>query len=230
MFAVLALLLGSGTAISLTGTPATTPPPAGPPVIAALGDAPATGTAQADDGAGRAAASPSASPDAAREAADRPADRSRQASPVESRPAPPPPPPPPPPAQDQRDDLTALEDEVTERTNAERAAAGCGPVTTDERLRTAARAHSQDMAVNDYFSHTSLDGRSPFDRMRDAGYPRPAGENIAYGYRTPADVMNGWMNSDGHRRNLLNCSHVSIGVGLAYNSSGRPYWTQVFGR
>lgn len=123
-----------------------------------------------------------------------------------------------------------MEDEVTRLTNDERAAAGCAPVATDERLRDAARGHSQDMAANDYFSHTGQDGRSPFDRMSDAGYPNPAGENIAYGYRTPADVMAGWMDSTGHRDNLLNCGHAAIGVGLAYDPDGRPYWTQVFGR
>lgn len=127
-------------------------------------------------------------------------------------------------------DITALEDEVTALTNAERRAAGCGEVTTDERLRAAARGHSQDMAANDYFSHTSLDGSTFVDRAQEQGYPSPAAENIAYGYATPADVVAGWMNSDGHRRNILNCSHRTIGVGLAYDANGRPYWTQVFGR
>src|SRR5690606_19302426 len=103
-------------------------------------------------------------------------------------------------------DITTLEDEVTALTNAERRAAGCGEVTTDERLRAAARGHSQDMAANDYFSHTSLDGSTFVDRAQAEGYPSPAAENIAYGYATPADVMEGWMNSDGHRRNILNCS------------------------
>ncbi|QSB17428.1 CAP domain-containing protein [Natronosporangium hydrolyticum] len=123
-----------------------------------------------------------------------------------------------------------MEDEVTRLTNEQRRNAGCGDVGTDERLRTAARNHSQDMATHDYFSHTGRDGSSPSDRMRAAGYPNPAGENIAYGYRSPADVMDGWMNSDGHRRNLLNCAHQTIGVGLAFDGNGRPYWTQVFGR
>jgi uncharacterized protein YkwD len=128
------------------------------------------------------------------------------------------------------DSATALEDEVTALTNQERRAAGCDEVSTDERLRTAARSHSEDMATHDYFSHTGRDGSSFVDRAQAAGYPSPAGENIAYGYATPADVMAGWMNSDGHRRNILNCSHRTIGVGLAYDPNGRPYWTQVFGR
>src|SRR5690606_20033310 len=142
-----------------------------------------------------------------------------------------PPPPPPPPPQDQADSgIAAMAAEVVALTNAERAAAGCDDLRTDERLREAARRHSEDMAANDYFSHTSLDGRSPFDRMRDAGYPNGAAENIAMGYRSPQAVMEGWMNSEGHRNNILNCGLTAIGVGLAYDSGGRPYWTQKFGR
>jgi uncharacterized protein YkwD len=207
VLAVLALLLGSGTAISLTaGEPG--PAPAAGPEAAALGTAPAAATR---------GPTPTATPGG-------PAPVARAAEPERT--------PGPPPAADREsaDRITALEDEVTGLTNAERAAAGCGDLRTDERLRTAARGHSQDMAANDYFDHTGLDGRSPFDRMRDAGYPDPAGENIAYGYRTPADVMAGWLGSEGHRRNLLTCSHQAIGVGLAYDGSGRPYWTQNFGR
>lgn len=213
---MLALLLGSGTAISLTAAPA---PPSlpGEPEVAALGAAPAT-------------ASPT------RPGTSAPAPTRAPADP-EPSPEPPPEPEPPDepepdsePSDDPVDEITSLEDGVTELTNAERAAAGCEPVQTDERLRSAARGHSQDMAANDYFDHTGLDGRSPFDRMSDAGYPDPAGENLAYGYRTPADVMEGWMGSDGHRENLLTCSHRTIGVGLAYDPNGRPYWTQNFGR
>lgn len=202
------VMLGSGVGLSLTSAGAGNddPVPQVPEVVSALGTA---------------AASPSASP-------------TPSSSPTpEPSPAPEPPPPPPPAPEPEPapvDELLALEDEVTALTNAERAAAGCGDVATDERLRTAARGHSEDMAVNDYFSHTGLDGRSPFDRMSDAGYPDPAGENIAYGYRTPADVMEGWMNSTGHRENLLTCGHQTIGVGIAYDGDGRPYWTQVFGR
>jgi uncharacterized protein YkwD len=121
-----------------------------------------------------------------------------------------------------------LEDQVTALVNTERAKAGCGSVRTDERLRKAARAHSQDMADRDYFSHTALDGRSPWDRAEAAGYSQPIGENIAKGQRTPAAVMDAWMNSDGHRRNILNCDAKAIGVGLAYDG-GTPVWTQLFG-
>ena len=124
-----------------------------------------------------------------------------------------------------------MEDEVTSLINKERAKAGCGTVQTDERMRAAGRAHSADMAKNNYFSHTGRDGSSFVDRLSRAGYPKEgaAGENIAYGYGTAQAVVNGWMNSDGHRRNILNCSAKSTGVGLAYRGS-TAYWTQLFGR
>lgn len=215
ILAVLALLLGSGTAISLTAAPAQTRP--GGPEVTALGAAPAT--AASDPAAGAEPPTRAADP-----AADSPEPKPDPASGPEPAPEPEPDP------TEPVDQITALEDEVVALTNAERAEAGCGELRIDERLRTAARGHSEDMAANDYFDHTGLDGRSPFDRMRDAGYPDPAGENIAYGYRTPADVMAGWMGSDGHRDNLLSCSHQAIGVGLAYDRDGRPYWTQNFGR
>lgn len=127
------------------------------------------------------------------------------------------------------DEITAWEDEVAGLTNAERGAAGCAELRTDERLRTAARLHSEDMAIHDYFSHTGRDGSDPGQRAARAGYQSWGGENIAYGYRTPRDVVAGWMNSPGHRANILNCRFVAIGVGLAYDRNGRPYWTQMFG-
>lgn len=131
-----------------------------------------------------------------------------------------------------KDRITTWEDSVSELVNKERAKAGCTQtVRTDERLRHAARDHSADMAKQNYFSHTSKDGRSFVDRIADAGYPRNSagGENIAYGYGTAAEVMKGWMNSEGHRNNILNCSFKAIGVGLAYRGN-TPYWTQDFGR
>ena len=103
-------------------------------------------------------------------------------------------------------------------------------VTWNDKLTVAAEGHSQDMAAKDYFSHTSADGRSPFDRMRAAGYNgRLMGENIAAGYRTAAAVMQGWMNSAGHRANILNCGFREIGIGHATGGSYGMYWTQDFG-
>ena len=116
-------------------------------------------------------------------------------------------------------------DEVVTLTNAERAKAGCPGLQVDARLTAAAQLHSEDMSANNYFSHTSQDGRTFVDRIKAQGYPSPGAENIAKGYRTAADVMAGWLGSDGHRRNILNCSLRAIGVGLAPGN----VWTQDFG-
>lgn len=124
--------------------------------------------------------------------------------------------------------LTALEARVVELTNQERAKAGCGPLRVDQRLVNAARAHSADMAAKGYFSHTSPSGETPWDRMKKAGYPASGGENIAMGYPTAEAVMKGWMNSSGHRANILNCGYKAIGVGVKTGSGG-PWWTQNFG-
>jgi uncharacterized protein YkwD len=121
------------------------------------------------------------------------------------------------------------ENKVVEITNQEREAAGCGKVTVNAKLANAARLHSQDQAEHNNMSHTGSDGSSPWDRSERAGYNNAIGENVAMGYRTPAAVMDGWMNSDGHRANILNCDAKAIGVGLAYASDGSPYWTQMFG-
>ncbi|MFI0405276.1 CAP domain-containing protein [Actinomadura sp. 3N508] len=117
---------------------------------------------------------------------------------------------------------------VVSLTNAERAKAGCRPLHVDQRLVTAARKHSADMAANRYFDHTSRNGDSPWQRMEDAGYPSPGAENIAKGYSTAAAVMKGWMDSPGHRANILNCDLRAIGVGKA-SGPGGPLWTQDFG-
>jgi uncharacterized protein YkwD len=124
---------------------------------------------------------------------------------------------------------SADENKVVEITNQERADAGCGPVKVNTKLASAARLHSQDQAEHNNMSHTGSDGSSPWQRSERAGYDRAIGENVAMGYRTPAAVMDGWMNSEGHRANILNCSAKAIGVGLAYASDGSPYWTQMFG-
>ncbi len=119
--------------------------------------------------------------------------------------------------------------QVVRLVNVARADAGCAPLHVDARLATAARLHSEDMAKKNYFSHTSLDGRSPWDRMGAQGYSYGSGENIAAGYSTPEAVMSGWMKSSGHRANILNCSSRAIGVGVAKGGSYGTYWTQDFG-
>ncbi|MCY7402002.1 MAG: CAP domain-containing protein [Nocardioides sp.] len=114
--------------------------------------------------------------------------------------------------------------------NAARADAGCGALSTDGALTAAAQGHSADMAANDYFSHTSQDGRSFGDRIRAAGYGGGAiAENIAAGQSSASSVMASWMDSAGHRANILNCSYSHIGVGVAQGGSMGTYWTQTFG-
>ncbi|MFJ6903145.1 CAP domain-containing protein [Streptomyces griseoluteus] len=116
---------------------------------------------------------------------------------------------------------------IVELVNAERAQAGCSPVALNSTLTKAAQDHSADMAAHKNMSHTGSDGSDPGSRITAAGYQWSAyGENVAYGYSTPEQVMAGWMNSPGHRENILNCSFKEIGVGLAQPGS---YWTQDFG-
>ncbi|BBO70791.1 hypothetical protein DSCA_47210 [Desulfosarcina alkanivorans] len=125
------------------------------------------------------------------------------------------------------------EEEVLAGVNLERQIYNLGPLQWDSSLHAAALGHSEDMARNDYFSHTSLDGRSAGQRITQAGYSLYTyGENIAAGYSTPAAVVEGWMNSAGHRANILSSSFCDIGVGLAYSAASRYgyYWTQDFGR
>ncbi|MFD1149369.1 CAP domain-containing protein [Saccharothrix hoggarensis] len=117
-------------------------------------------------------------------------------------------------------------DQVVALVNEARDLAGCGPLKVDDRVVAAARAHSADMAERDYFSHTTPEGVGFAQRMREAGYPSPGGENIAKGQRSADQVMRAWMNSDGHRRNILNCGFTTIGVGL---DTRGWYWTQNFG-
>ncbi|GAB1514674.1 CAP domain-containing protein [Actinophytocola sp. KF-1] len=118
------------------------------------------------------------------------------------------------------------EDQVVSLVNAFRADEGCGPVKVDDRLTAAAQDHAEDMSKNDYFSHDSQDGRTFDQRIRNAGYPSPGAENIARGAQTAEQVMQMWMDSDGHRRNILNCDLNAIGVGLDRNGF---YWVQDFG-
>lgn len=122
--------------------------------------------------------------------------------------------------------------EVTRLVNVERTKAGCQPLTANSALTNAAQAHAADMLAHNYFSHDSQDGTSPFTRMTAAGYRwSGAAENIAAGQRTPADVMTSWMNSSGHRANILNCGLKDIGVGYAAGGGAAygQYWVQDFG-
>lgn len=122
--------------------------------------------------------------------------------------------------------VLAFEAEVVRLVNEIRVENGLKPLTANWELSRVARYKSQDMAENRYFSHTSPVYGSPFQMMRNFGLSfRSAGENIAYGQRTPQAVVNGWMNSSGHRANILSTSYTQIGVG--YVAKGH-YWTQMF--
>ena len=118
---------------------------------------------------------------------------------------------------------------IIDEVNRQRVAGGCGRVTANARLTRAAQLHSEDQAEHDTMSHDGSDGSTPWDRARRAGYDRAIGENVAAGYRDVAAVMEGWMNSPGHRANIMNCDAKAIGVGLANSDDGTPYWTQMFG-
>ena len=122
--------------------------------------------------------------------------------------------------------VTAFESEVVRLVNEIRVQYGLKPLTENWELSRVARYNSQDMADNGYFSHTSPTYGSPFQMMKAFGLSyRAAGENIAYGQRSPQAVVDAWMNSSGHRANILNASYTQIGVG--YVADGR-YWTQMF--
>ncbi|MBQ7346391.1 MAG: SafA/ExsA family spore coat assembly protein [Clostridia bacterium] len=122
--------------------------------------------------------------------------------------------------------VLSYEEEVVRLVNEIRVQNGLKPLTHDWELSRVARYKSQDMKDNGYFSHTSPVYGSPFQMIKNFGITfKSAGENIAKGYSTPQAVVNGWMNSSGHRANILNASFTHIGVGYV---AGGNYWTQMF--
>lgn len=122
--------------------------------------------------------------------------------------------------------LSEFEQQVVELTNVERGKQGLQPLKIDEKLSEVAREKSKDMQSNNYFDHNSPTYGSPFDMMKQFGVTyNAAGENIAQGQRSPEEVVNAWMNSQGHRENILNSDFTHIGVG--HVSEGN-YWTQQF--
>ncbi|NBI29265.1 CAP domain-containing protein [Chengkuizengella marina] len=130
------------------------------------------------------------------------------------------------PTKEESSKLSAYEQEVVDLTNAERAKEGLPALKVDEKLSEVARIKSADMQSNRYFDHNSPTYGSPFDMMKSFGVSyRSAGENIAYGQKTPQEVVTAWMNSKGHRDNIMNSSYTHIGVG--YVEQGN-YWTQMF--
>jgi uncharacterized protein YkwD len=118
--------------------------------------------------------------------------------------------------------------EVLQLVNQERAQVGCSPVAANSALTDLAQAFSEDMAERGFFDHTSPDGASPWDRAAKAGITDLGGENIARGQADAAAVMEAWMNSPGHKANILNCDFKTLGVGVHIGAGG-PWWTQDFG-
>ena len=127
---------------------------------------------------------------------------------------------------DENSGILPYELEVVKLVNQERAAYGLEPLSISSELCAGARLKSEDMQKNNYFSHTSPTYGTAFDLMKSLGISyHTAGENIAQGYTTPSAVVEAWMNSEGHRANILSSTYTSIGVG--YVAEGN-YWTQWF--
>ncbi|MBK3623559.1 CAP domain-containing protein [Streptomyces sp. MBT49] len=118
--------------------------------------------------------------------------------------------------------------EVLKLVNEERAKVGCSAVSANSALSDLAEQFSDDMAARGFFDHTDPDGATPWDRAAKAGISGLGGENIARGQADAAAVMEAWMNSPGHKANILNCDFKTLGVGVHLGSGG-PWWTQDFG-
>ncbi|GAA4888304.1 CAP domain-containing protein [Streptomonospora salina] len=120
--------------------------------------------------------------------------------------------------------VSALAREVVELADEERAAVGCDPLRTDPELTEASKAHTRDMAERDYMAHESPEGKGPAERAQEAGYDSWSGENVAAGHTSAASVMEGWMDSPGHRKNILDCDNTEVGV-----AETDTKWAQNFG-
>jgi uncharacterized YkwD family protein len=125
--------------------------------------------------------------------------------------------------------IGAYEQQVADLVNKERATVGLPALKVNSKLAGVAEKKAEDLRDKGYFSHTSPTYGSPFDMMKQFGISySSAGENIAKGQKTPSSVMNGWMNSQGHKDNILNSSYTEIGVGYVTDSNGGTYWVQMF--
>ncbi|MGA9227337.1 MAG: CAP domain-containing protein, partial [Mesobacillus sp.] len=122
-----------------------------------------------------------------------------------------------------------FEYQLFDLTNAARVKNGLGVLTWDDPVKETARKHSLDMAENNYFSHTNLEGESPFDRMAEDNITfAVAGENLAYGQFSSIFAHEGLMNSLGHRENILKPDYELLGVGVAFGPKFEPYFTENF--
>ncbi|MGI5050298.1 sigma-70 family RNA polymerase sigma factor [Streptomyces sp. JAC18] len=228
--AAVAVLGGGGAAVHLytddTDEDAATAvaPLDGPPAPVSTASSPSAAPSSASPTPSSASPSPSAppSPSASRSrsaTATATPEKTRKPSTPSSKPM----------AAPEASSAPSVADEVIALVNTERAKEGCGAVSGNGLLAKAASDHSADMVARDYFSHTSPDGTDPGARITAAGYRWSTyGENIAKGQQTAESVMDAWMNSEGHRANILNCALKELGVGRV-DSSGGPVWTQNFG-
>ncbi|GGV16384.1 hypothetical protein GCM10010495_33340 [Kitasatospora herbaricolor] len=197
----------TGSPSASAGQPSTAPSPGAAPSSAAPAPAPTTaaGTPQAAPATG-----PAARPTTTAPATPAPA----KSSPAAGAPA--------------GGKAAQFIDQVAALVNTERANHGCAPVAVNAKLQSAAQVHSDDMAARDYFDHADPEGHHADTRINATGYRWSRwGENIARGQQDAAAVMDAWMNSPGHRANILNCDFKEIGVGVTLGSGG-PWWTQVF--
>lgn len=135
------------------------------------------------------------------------------------------------PKKDKKEELklTKEEEVVIELTNSERKNADLPPLAANAQLMVAARAHAENMAKQDKLDHV-LDDKKPADRVKDAGYQFGyVGENVAWNQADPKEALESWMNSQGHKDNILKKEYAEIGVAVAKNAKGERYWVQVFG-
>ncbi|MFF7811451.1 CAP domain-containing protein [Streptomyces sp. NPDC007945] len=195
-----------------TPTPTKTAAPSPAPSRTRTAKAPAPATTPAKPKPSKTAKAP-----AATQAAPAPTRTTR--APVEETAAP---------AGSTADRADAAEAEVLRLVNAERAKVGCSAVQPSAGLARLAGAFSADMAARNFFDHTDPDGATPWSRAQAAGITSLGAENIARGQVDATAVMVSWMNSDGHRANILNCDFTSLGVGVHF-ADGGPWWTQDFG-
>jgi uncharacterized protein YkwD len=126
------------------------------------------------------------------------------------------------------DAITAARAQILSLVNVQRATAGCKALTASSALDVLAQNFSDDMAARGFFDHTDPDGHTPWDRAKALGITNLGGENIARGQADAEAVMTAWMNSPGHRANILNCEYTTLGVGIHFGPDG-PWWTQDFG-
>jgi uncharacterized protein YkwD len=127
--------------------------------------------------------------------------------------------------------LSGAQQQILALVNAQRLRHGCGTLHASASLNQLAQSYSTEMGTEDFFSHTDPAGRTPWDRARAVGIANLGGENIAMGQQSPQSVMSAWMNSPGHRANILDCDYHSLGVGVfyGYGSGSGPWWTEDFG-